>query len=121
MAVAEAKKEKLEKENKHLNKQLLAAHKQLLAAQASRASFAETVLGEVVMKTEKIGNMAVDIARLEKECELYVQQCAKFEMQYCTRTVLHGPLREVLPQNPSTGGEGRTVQAVCEKEHAPEG
>ena len=73
------------------------------------------------MKTEKIGNMAVDIARLEKECELYVQQCAKFEMQYCTRTVLHGPLREVLPQNPSTGGEGRTVQAVCEKEHAPEG
>lgn len=109
---AEAKQEKLEKENKRLNKQILAAHKQILAAKASELEFSKAIMREVVMKTEKIGNMTMDIERLEKERELYVKQCAKFEMQYCTRTVLHGLLREVLPQNPSTGGE-LYKQFVC--------
>ena len=116
LAVAEATLAELEKENKGLTKQILAAHKQIQAAnkqtQAAQAlvlEFSKTINPELLMKTEKIGIMEKDIALLEKKCERYVQQCAKFEMQYCTRTVLHGLLREVLPQNPSnwrrTGGE----------------
>ena len=120
LAVAEATLAESEKENKGLTKQILAAHKQIQAAnkqtqaaQASALEFSKTIIKdyhpELLMKTEKIGIMEKDIALLEQKCERYVQQCAKFEMQYCTRTVLHGLLREVLPQNPSnwrrTGGE----------------
>ena len=82
-----------EKPDSPLKADLLHTKRELLSAREMARAY------KSLAKSHKEAN-----AYLKADHERKVMQIAKYEMQYCTRTVVHGLLRLAFPTSKATGG-----------------